>query len=48
MCKYCKLETFNETMGEKGNWNPVFGTLKDGSRVIQLSLNIVYQQLKNL
>ena len=39
MCKYCKLETFNETIGEKGNWNPVLGTLKDGSRVIQLSLN---------
>lgn len=39
MCKYCKLETFNETIGEKGNWSPIIGRLRDGSRLIEISLD---------
>ena len=39
MCKYCKLVVFNEEIGEKGNWSPVIGSLRDGSRLIEISLN---------
>ena len=39
MCKYCKLVVFNEEIGEKGNWDPIIGRLRDGSRLIEISLN---------
>lgn len=39
MCKYCKLVVFNEEIGEKGNWSPIIGRLRDGSRLIEISLD---------
>lgn len=38
MCKYCKLVTDEDT-GERLNNNRKFGTIRDGSQYIDLSIN---------
>lgn len=39
MCKFCKLETISEEIGEKSNGNLTIGRLKDGSRIAQIYFN---------
>ena len=39
MCKYCKLKTLNEVIGEKSNNAKTIGVLKDGSQFVEVCLN---------
>ena len=39
MCKYCKLKTLNEAVGEKVSDPTTIGKLKDGSQTFEISLN---------
>lgn len=39
MCKYCKMRTLNERIGEKSNDNPTITTMKDGSQIFEVSLD---------
>lgn len=39
MCKYCKLETLNKSIGEKSNNNPTITTMRDGSQIFEVSFD---------
>lgn len=48
MCKYCKLKTFNEAIGEKGSENITIGKVKDGSRIVQIYINRYIVKSENI
>ena len=48
MCKYCKLKTFNEKIGEKGSENVTIGKVKDGSRIAQVYINRYIVESENI
>lgn len=39
MCKYCKMETLNESIGEKSTMNVSIGVVKNGNQVFEAYLN---------
>lgn len=48
MCKFCKLTTISERLGEKTTENITIGKVKDGSRIARVYINRYIVETENI